>query len=213
MKKIVIPIIALSAITVIVVAVYVSSLFIEASKSVTLNVAVAPKSAFIKINDIEYKNGETYKIKPGEYKIEITREEFDTYSVTATIESNSTYNLYIPLHLTSGDIFDWYAQHPGEDEYLTKIGDGNYDDYINEMIAKYPILTRFPFVSTYYTILVDVQNDEVFVAIRINMFEPDPDIENQVRQAEIYKQQALDKIREYGFDPSEYTITYVWLEY
>lgn len=215
MKKIIIIIICIFSIaTITAVAVYTYLRLDEANRSVTLNVAVSPKSSSITINGIGYQNGDTYKIAPGEYQVEISREEFDNYTTTLVFEADSTHNLYVALKLAHGDVADWYAKHPGEDEYLAKIDAAGYDDYINLRIKKYPILTHFPVVSTYYTILVDVSDDgKTSITIRINMLEPDPDIESQARQAEIYKKQALDKIRELGFDPSKYKITYLWLEY
>lgn len=72
-----------------------------------------------------------------------------------------------------------------------------------------PIQYELPYQSTYYQISVRGGISKVGLTIRINM--PEPTRENNIKAAEYYKELALQKIRDMGYGPDNYEITYTWL--
>lgn len=78
------------------------------------------------------------------------------------------------------------------------------------LVPVFPIEQHLPYQGRYYTItsLVD-QDGALQIVIKINMKKPTR--ENNIRQAEIYQEQALDKIREFGFNPADFNIVTKWL--
>ena len=78
-------------------------------------------------------------------------------------------------------------------------------------ISADPIKNMLPYSDRYYTISVNTtsSSDIVGINIRINMLEPMS--QNNIESAEIYKAEALEKIREWGFNSEDYDIIFTWL--
>jgi len=183
----------------------------DAKKTATIDIAVAPKSSSIRIGDKSYKNGEEHKIEPGKYNVVISMDGFKTHTEELVIEAEEIKRLYVSLEFLEGDVWEWYARHPGEDEFSMKIGGFNNTVEMERNLEQNPIMAHLPFNSTFYSIDATMDSDGRVAAllIRINMQEPTR--ENNIRAAEIYKSQALNAIREMGFNPEDFLIFYRWL--
>ncbi len=116
---------------------------IESSKSVTLDILVAPKSAVIKINDKVYKNG-TYHVEPGEYIINITHDELEPYNDVANFKDGEDVKLYLYLTGKDGDM-GWYLGHTDDDMLLNTIGDYYANEESKEYVASDPIFKITPY--------------------------------------------------------------------
>jgi hypothetical protein len=64
-----------------------------------------------------------------------------------------------------------------------------------------------PYKTENYSIAESIDDDDsIVIVIHINMLEPDPSDINNLAIAESYKNEALNKIREWGFNPDDYNI-------
>lgn len=60
------------------------------TKTSTVDILVAPLDAKILINGKEYQNRSAYKMRPGSYDVEISREGFETKHTKLTVEDGTT---------------------------------------------------------------------------------------------------------------------------
>ena len=90
----------------------------------TLKVRVAPSDAKVLVGGKRYKNGE-HRIKPGEYEVSITREGFEDYSETLTIENRGYGEIYLCMDNTDG--VDWYHNDEKYAHLCDEIHEHQYD--------------------------------------------------------------------------------------
>lgn len=191
--------------TLIIIILGVSLFFIidDVSRSVTIRFMIAPSSAKITLNDIEYRSAETYRIRPGNYELSITKDGFDPYYKTLTLNDGDDLDIDISLEIQPGNE-NYYKDHPEEAYALETI-------WTNQMIAgsevvmeDNPLLNVLPINVEYY-----IQNKQ-YVHYQISFRIDDP--ENVVILVNDYTggnyDAALERIRTEGYDPAKYTIEY-----
>lgn len=80
---------------------------INARKTATIMVSLAPIDAEVTLGGKTYKNG-AYQIVPGEYEATISREGLNSKTFTINVAGNSVTNLV--TFLSDGNNFDYYAK-------------------------------------------------------------------------------------------------------
>ncbi|MCL1929535.1 PEGA domain-containing protein [Candidatus Saccharibacteria bacterium] len=180
------------------------------NKSATqLEVLVTPSDASIMVGDVHYKNG-THNIKPGEYKVQITREGFDHYEGILAVESGEVTKLYVLLEQSDGGI-DYYETHPDEAMIANTIGGYEASQRQTEALEKHPIFSILPYYCTKYE-----DNYAVYYEYKLyyKMTGDDRDIIIMIDDAAGNgREDALQYIRDNGFNPDDYQIEYNYYPY
>jgi len=178
-------------------------MFITKDDTATLEILVTPSDSKILINNKQYING-TYKIKPGKYSVNISKNDFTSYSGNITTEKDKTTKLYQAIFQSDGS-YSWYISHNKDDILLTTIGDKETESIQESLVNKYPILKYIPYTEQSngikYKIDIQMNNNELtYVSIYFNTCSSSV--------SEIYKTEALNWIKFKGINPDDYVIKY-----
>lgn len=183
-------------IIVLVVSIVAYNIYLAQSRSgkIAVEVTVLPKDATIYANDIRIKSG-TAHLKPGKYTVTVSKEGFETDKQEIFI--NETYK-YIQTVLagTSTEAKEWERKHQKELlEFEGKVGETSRltGDVFK---TKYPITKLLPVNELVYKIGYTTNPDKSILTLTIHAITP------QQRQA------ALQQIRDWGYDPTDYKITF-----
>lgn len=130
-------------IDVIVIIAFFVALILNAMKTAVISLNIAPVDATIKVNGKEYENGD-YKFRPGEYKIEVTREGMAAKEFTVEAKSGSVINVATFL-VGENNGFNFYRLKGNDESFLkleeiAAMGDNitiDYDKSAEEFIAGY----------------------------------------------------------------------------
>jgi len=181
---------------------------IDSTKNTTsIDILVAPSTAIIKVGDNVYENGK-HDIKPGNYHIEITADEFEPYTEDIMVEPGKNYELYVALEKAEGDVvwYEWYAERPKEDMLLTTISDKNYTKAVKTFEERNPVVKILPYHCTQYE-----NNYTIYIEYRID-FRTSEDgqtlivIINDITGGN--RERALQYIRNKGYNPDDYQVEY-----
>jgi hypothetical protein len=126
-----------------------------------VEVLVSPSTATVKIGEEVYENGKR-EIRPGDYHVEVSLAEFETYTSDITIRAGETYELYVNLEKTEGSL-DWYAKNPEEDGLYSSIADKKYEKAAKSFEEKNPVVKILPYHCTKYE-----ANYTVYIEYRID---------------------------------------------
>lgn len=168
---------------------------ISRSGKVGLYVSTAPSSAVVKIGDATYGRG-TQWIVPGSYPIEVSQDGFETVKRTIIVSSEKEQNvLAVSLVPKSDEAKKWAEQH--EDEYKKNEQYGAIEASQNgKFLAKSsPITTKLPFKDPYFTIGYTIDDKQT---VTLTIKTPSPR----------YRFYATEKIRELGYDPTDFQIEF-----
>ncbi|MCL1797365.1 MAG: PEGA domain-containing protein [Eggerthellaceae bacterium] len=184
----------------------------KANSAATIDVLVSPSTATVTINGKAYENGQ-HDIKAGDYHVEVTHEDFETHTEEITIVPGENYELNIRLAELKGDIewYEWYADRPEEDALQTAIASKNYEKMVEEFVAKYPIVSILPYYCTKYE-----DNYAVYYEYKLyyKMTENDSNMILVIDDAAGNgREDALQYIRNNGFNPDDYQIEYNYQSY
>jgi len=195
---------------IIILGMILSSIIDVATKTAVIQITVAPVSSTIKINNKIYKNG-TYKVAPKTYNAVISKDGFNDYKETFSLKKGETKKIMVALEQSNGKN-DWYDNNQDDEMIREGIGDIKYDEAASEFSKENPIAEKIPYDSTYWSInyMTDPGNNSKIITliITLNMQEPSPNRPNNVALANGYKAEALAKIREWGFNPDDFYISY-----
>lgn len=178
----------------VLIAVFVISAKSKTGK-VRLEFILAPSKAFVTLNG--KKVAKTSYQKPGNYKVNVSREGYKTYNTEVTLDKNNPETVVaiglVPQTLEAQREADQY-----ESDY--KKVQAQSSKKVNEagqaMQDKYPIMASLPYRSSIYNIEYGKTDKQEFV---IQVFAKTP----------VTRQVALAKIRDWGYDPTNYTIQFV----
>lgn len=162
---------------------------------IPVTVAVVPSNATITINGNRTGTG-TQWMSAGTYEIIASRDGFETQkkslNVTAAKKENVT---AISLVAKSSEAKEWVKNHQDDYKNNEKYGaieastEGKYFTDTN------PITTKLPYVDPYYTIGYTPTNTG---SVELTITTPSPR----------YRFYAVEKIRELGYDPTDFKILF-----
>lgn len=160
-----------------------------------VDIVVVPKDAAIKVNGTPMTP--PLYLTPGDYTISASKEGFATLEKSKTITNKET-TLTMPLNAESDEANKWAEQN--QEQYLTLEGiAGRLATKEGEEVStKNPVIQVLPFSNYIYTI--GYKNDP-----------SDPSGESiivTIDTIEGYRNAAVQKIRELGFDPSQLKIEF-----
>ena len=173
---------------------------IEAPKTAKVNVLVAPLDAKVTIGGKSFRNG-TYRIEPGTYDVEISRDEFGSYSGQIVTEAGKVTRLYMCLQKNE-DNDAYYESHQKDYEACYTV-----QEYQSEKAEKDtysdPVFSVAPYHNYDKGFYIDPYiADDNSVRIRITL------ITCNTERAEGLKQNALEWLGGKGIDTSKYDYDY-----
>ncbi len=143
-------IIAWVVLLVVIIGISIFSLVRSKIYSATLNIRVTPISAEVKIGDKNYKTTGTYKVKPGNYDVEVSAEGFITKTDTIEINEDETIDFQVFL-LPTEENADWYDEHPDDSLILGEIKYSLTLEALEKLQEENPILNELPMNIDYFT--------------------------------------------------------------
>ncbi|TAH36626.1 hypothetical protein EYC59_00415 [Candidatus Saccharibacteria bacterium] len=160
---------------------------------IAVEVLVLPSTAQITANDQTIKNGTVY-LKPGNYTVKMSADGFESKELTTEISQS---NPYIQDQLTpvSADAKQYVKDH--EKEYLqfeSKVGDASREKGESYQ-EKFPIVKLLPATNVLFQIGYR-SPDENTLIVTIHATDPGQ------------RQAALEQIRDWGYDPTDYYIQF-----
>lgn len=198
-KKITVIVIAGLAFLVAVVIGFSIYSSISRSGKTELEVYVAPLKSNIYANDIHLKPGKNY-LKPGEYNIKATMDGFHDYEYTTTIDPGQDEPVVIPIQLAprTEEAQKYVDDH--EQEFI-KVEDAAGQAASQEgakFTEKNPIISKLPVDNLLYTIGYRADpSDDTGRSIII-----------EIDAAPGYRNLAVGKIKELGYNPSDFKYTF-----
>lgn len=163
---------------------------------VPVTISVVPEDAQVTVNGIQMKAGETY-LKPGGYEIKATKEGFADFNLSKNIDSVDN-TIVVSMTPESKEAQEWVAENQDKYQENEAIGGEEAQETGEEFSTKNPIVKLLPHESLLYTIgyrsdLADPSGESII--IEIDAEEP-------------YRQQAINQISEWGYDPTDFNIKF-----
>ena len=135
---------------VFIVAISVYFIITDRAKSATVDIMVTPTIAKVKIGEESFGVMGEYRIKPGEYNVEVSAEGFLTEMMTIKAEEGEVSQIQIYLEPTE-DNTNWYNDHPDDALILGEIKNNYIIRAVQELKDEYPILNQLPLEIDYFT--------------------------------------------------------------
>lgn len=172
---------------------------IDIPKTATIEVIVAPSDAKILIGEKRYKNG-IHKIRPGDYSIAVTRDDFSPYASEFSIEEGEMKKLLVCLNENDGNT--WYDEHKEDDDICRKAAELASEEYKKEkQTADIYSVTPYNSYDDGFNI-VAFEDEEKGTIIKITL------LSCKEARREALKPNALDWLKRHNVDPEQYTIEY-----
>lgn len=161
--------------------------------TVGVSMSVLPQDATVKINDKEYTNQTSIRLKPGTYTVTVSKEGFDSDTQELVVKEGEPATFISMPAPISADARRWvtnnqraYLELEGKaGELATQRG--------RELIDEYPLTKWLPLQKAIYTIGYKQPEEAVIITIDAT---------------EGYREAALQEIRDLGFNPGDYTIEF-----
>ena len=160
-----------------------------------LTIAAVPSDAKIIVEGHQLGNG-THWLVPGSYDLTVEKEGFEKQSQVVIVTPDKSNNVaalsLVPKSKEAKEWADKHAQEYQKNEAYGAIAaraDGEYFTNTN------PITKKLPFTDPYFSIAYIVNDDQ---SINITVSTPSPR----------YRFYAIEKIREWGFDPTDFKIVF-----
>ncbi len=118
--------------------------------SARVDILVTPSIAKVKIDDHEYSTMGEYKIKPGEYEVEVSADGFVSKKEKIVAIKDEITNVQVFLDPVESNA-DWYNEHPGDGLILGEIQSNIAAQAVQALKEKNPILNELPLEIDYYT--------------------------------------------------------------
>ncbi|MDN5275195.1 MAG: exported protein of unknown function [Candidatus Saccharibacteria bacterium] len=190
--------IVIAVLFLLVVLIGVSGFFVVSrSNKEAVTVYLLPSDTKLTVNGEQINEGTNY-LKPGSYSVEASRSGFASKKETVTIGKPNTTAIDIALDPVSESATKWRNDH--QDLYLAYEGRAGVraNDEGEAFTAANPITSALPFENFIYTIgyradPADNTGNSIIIEI---------DTMNGYRNA------AIDKIRELGYDPTNFKIVF-----
>lgn len=161
--------------------------------TVGVSVSVLPNDATVKINDKDYSNQTSIRLKPGTYTVTVSKEGFDTDTQKLVVkEGKSATFISMPAPI-SADARRWVTNN--QRAYLELEGKAGKlaTQEGRELIDEYPLTKWLPLQKATFTIGYKQPEEAVIITIDAT---------------EGYREAALQEIRDLGYNPSDYTIEF-----
>lgn len=164
-------------------------------RGANLDVKVVPGDATVKIESQTYKPGKT-TAPIGVHDVTVSREGFAPITQKVTVTS-SLQPLIFALTPQSAEAKKWAADHQKEYSNAELIGGEADQKQADELISRYPLVDKLPFNTSFYQInysVLDRQKNTIYIRIDSS--------------SAMGRQVALEQIKAWGFQPTDYQIVF-----
>lgn len=176
------------------------------TKKTYIEIAVAPTTAKIYLNDQEYHNG-TYEIEPGTYSVRIEADNFTSKQSEIKIVKRQDAQLvnYL-LHKTEG--LNYFLRSSSDLEILRRVNnDNDVTDFLQKYDNKLKIKNNLPILLNYY-------DESVSSVIQASITDGTDKAECKyafclyVDTSKAYEQRAREVIKAAGYSYDDYEVIY-----
>lgn len=170
-------------------------------KTATLDYYIAPATATISLNQEILKPEGKIKLKPGTYKLKITKQGFTDFSTDIELKPNQTTTLYQALEPDSTNA-DYYQTHPDEASRVQHIADANADLERKNYTDSDPIFKITPYSSYQngFSIISEKQENTSKILLKIDLLTCSDD------QIQKLKDAAYQYLKDNKINPDNYDI-------
>ena len=131
----------------LIVGISVANMIWGKTYSATLDLMIAPSDSKILVNGELMKTGE-HRVKPGEYKIEVSRDGFESEVESVSLGEGETKTVLMALTPNDPSTMDWYDTHEEDATIADGVASQMYMEYAEEMTEEYDIVEDLP-ANTY----------------------------------------------------------------
>lgn len=169
--------------------------YIDRYGKTPLTISVVPSSAKVTI-DNRTLGGGTHWLKNGTYSVKVEQEGFATHDNSVFVTTDKKQNvLAVSLTPLSDEAKKWASEHERDYSKNEQYGAIEARENGEFFTNKNPITTRLPFTDPYFTIGYRADEDN---SVIITIVTPSPR----------YRFYAVEKIRELGYDPTDFVIEF-----
>lgn len=158
-------------------------------------VSVVPRDASVVVSGKHLGNG-THYLQAGTYDVSVSKDGFKTQTKKIIVTDDKEQNVVaVSLAPESEEAKKWANEH--EDDYRKNEVYGSIEANSNGkyFTEKNPITTKLPFVDPYFTIGYIANDDQ---SITLTVITPSPR----------YRFYAVEQIRKFGYDPTDFKISF-----
>lgn len=186
---------ALGVLFMIIITLYFTVTYVSRINKVAIDIDIAPTDAIVRIDGKKVSRGTVY-LDPGVYQIEASREGFREISDKLRTNSMSSYG--IMLEPESEEAKQWVDDNPKDYEQARILSQEALRESGEVFAEKNPITRHLPYRTFQYVIGYqrdpsDPSNNSIIITIDAG---------------EGYRQSALYRIRQLGFDPTDLNINF-----
>lgn len=162
--------------------------------SVSLN--IMPSDASLTLDGNPVKMGETY-LRPGIYQLRANRAGFEDYSETLSLEKDKK-TVSIIMTPVSDEAKRWMKDNQSEFNRMESLTEKSVIENGKAFVSRNPIVRKLPYKNFLYS-----------VGYRLDQSDPSGNsIIIEIDAPEGYRQAALYRIRQLGYDPTDFTINF-----
>ncbi len=183
--------------TLIILVIMAIILTVFKQKSASLKLSYFPNDATVYADGDSQGSAKSLSLSAGPHSIIIKRSGFADSINQVDLKAGQTKALSAALLPNSPEGFAWLQQHPDQQLQREAIGGQAFDQNSGNAAEKYPLITKLPIYHRDYKIdYGSSQKHSGAIAIYITA------------AGTIQRQEALDRIRSEGYDPSDYEIIF-----
>lgn len=161
---------------IVLVFLIIGSVFImeDRKNTATLELMITPMEAKVMIGGKVYETIGEYKMKPGEYEMEVSMDGFDRKTETIKLFDGETTKIWLYLS-PNDDNSDWYEKNPDDALLLGEMKSKETELVLDQIMKTMPELKQLPIEIEYYsddytdltkyTVSYEVVNDKVVIMI------------------------------------------------
>ena len=191
-----------------------SILVLNAQKTSVITFDIAPLDAKILVNGSKYENGKTYKIAPGNYKIEISHDGLNSKELNVNLENDHALTVSTFLTDGSGEFYE-LKENYSSFEKLSEIASARDNKTIDQDTSLEKFIASFKKKISISDILpiIDFQYGGLDETSKELIIDQDTDCEDFICLIATgdasFKKETVDAlIKEKGYNSEDYEIKY-----
>lgn len=174
---------------------------IDLPKTTKISILVSPTDSKVTLNQVQYSSG-NQKVIPGEYKIKIERQGFNTEETEIKIGKNEHKYIYYCLK-PDEEHKNWFKEHKKDQEACDQVNQALNEIQKSETMQD-PIFSVTPYHSDEKRFYIDSElNKDHGITVKIRPMSCKTEIKN------ILKQNALNYLKSQNINPEQYKIEYI----
>lgn len=194
-KNLKLAIAAAALITAIPIAIWIWTL-ISWQGTAKVELIVLPVDAKVTVNDEDFSNKKSIRLKPGDYTFTVSKDGFETDTQKLKINNSDKnvefFSTPIPV---SNEALLWAEENLNSYHKLEGRAGKASAEKGRELIEKHPIVSILPIQEAVFSIGYKTSGDNESLTLTVHAEEG-------------YRESALQKIRDQGYDPSDYKIVF-----